>query len=358
MTEQPESGEGAVPEVGGAGLLYRGAAVLFLMGLVLLYFQAIARVLLLGFVAAILAVALNKLVEWVPLRRSIAAPLGAIVLVAGFAAAMYFLGSAVARQLHLFLQQIPELWETAQRWEASLRAETGLDLTVVGERAVEVVRELPGVLRQAIGLLEVVALVLLVVVGAFFVASEPNDRLLTSLMRAVPRPYRPAWYRLFHLLGERLGAWLWGSLVSMLMIGTLSTAAFYLVGAPYPLLLGVTIGLLEAIPLVGPWIGGAIAVIVTLLHDPGLALWIALVVLVIQQVEGNLIHPLVMRGAVAVHPFVTLLALILFSSMFGVLGAVLSLPLVLALQTAIQVFWIEERLGTQDDVIEPVVRDD
>jgi predicted PurR-regulated permease PerM len=64
-----------------------------------------------------------------------------------------------------------------------------------------------------------------------------------------------------------------------------------------------------------------------------------------------------MRETAAVHPFISLLALILFSAMFGLLGAILAIPLVLAVQTAIHVFWIEERLGAQDDEIEPVVRD-
>jgi predicted PurR-regulated permease PerM len=78
---------------------------------------------------------------------------------------------------------------------------------------------------------------------------------------------------------------------------------------------------------------------------------------VIQEVEGNVVHPMVMRGAVAVHPFVTLLALILFGSVFGLLGAILALPLVLAIQTVIQVLWVEDTLDAGDDQIEPVVPD-
>lgn len=338
-------------------LLYRGIGLLFLLGLTLLHFHAITRVLLLGFVSAIVAVALNKVVERLPVPRSVGAPLTALVFLGGLAAAIYFIGTEVARQLRLFLEQLPGLWEQVLEWQGRLREETGLDISLVGERAVEVVRELPTVLRQAIGLLEIVALVLLVVIGAFYVVAEPNRRLLTPLMRAIPPVHRPAFYRAFHLLGERLGQWLWGSLISMAIIGTLSTAALYLLGAPYPLLLGVMIGLLEVIPMVGPWIGGIAAVIITLVHDPGLAMWVALVVLGIQELEGNVIHPVVMRGAVSVHPFVTLMALILFSAMFGILGAILSLPLVLALQTIARVFWVEERLHAEGDEVEPVVKD-
>jgi predicted PurR-regulated permease PerM len=63
-----------------------------------------------------------------------------------------------------------------------------------------------------------------------------------------------------------------------------------------------------------------------------------------------------MSSAAKVHPFVTLLALLLFSSMFGILGAILSIPLVLAIGTIIEVLWVEETLGAEDDEIEPIVK--
>lgn len=374
MTEQPEgkedpgagirsSDDGAASSTGtvavvDVGLVYRAVWLVFLLALVLIHFDAIARVLLLAFLSAIIAVAIDKVVKRIPLKRSIAAPIVALLFLVGFGTVIYFLGSEVARQLSLLIQQLPELWENVNRWEATLRDETGFEMTVISERAMELVRDLPNVLRQALGLLEIVALVLLVMIGAFFAAAEPNQRLLSPAMRAIPREQRRAWYHFLHLLGERLGGWIWGSLISMVIIGTITTAALYFMRAPYSLLLGVTVGVLEIVPMVGPWIGGIIAVVVTLLHDPGLALWVALVLLAIQQIEGNVVYPMIMRGAVAVHPFVSLLALILFSAMFGLLGAILALPLVLALQTATHVFWIEAQLGTQDDDIEPVVSDD
>jgi predicted PurR-regulated permease PerM len=62
-----------------------------------------------------------------------------------------------------------------------------------------------------------------------------------------------------------------------------------------------------------------------------------------------------MSESAKLHPFVTLLALLLFASMFGLLGAILSLPLVLAIGTLVEIFWVEETLGAGDDHIEPVV---
>jgi predicted PurR-regulated permease PerM len=337
--------------------LYRAAGLLFLLALVLLHFDPIARVLLLAFLASIVAVALSKLVGLIPLKRGLATAVTAVTVLGGLGVSVYFLGRAVSREMRAFVDQAPELWETLQGWEAWVHDETGLDVELLGPRTMQLVEQLPRLLMQAIGLLELVALALLLLFGAMFVVAKPNEGLLTSFLRIIPRESRVAWRRMFRLLGDRLGGWLIGTLISVVIIGAVSVIAFMLLGVPYPLLLGVLIGVLEIIPLVGPWIGGLIAVLVTLFHDPGLALWVALVVVAIQELEGNVIHPMVMRGAVAVHPFVTLLALLLFGSVFGLLGAVLALPLVLAVQTMVQVLWVENTIGTADDEIEPVVED-
>jgi predicted PurR-regulated permease PerM len=337
--------------------LYKTVGLTFLLAFLLFQFEAIARVLLLAFVAAILAVGLNALVQRVPLKRGLATALAALVVMGSLGVALYFIGAAVVRELRAFVGQVPEIWETLLEWQDRLQAETGLDVSLLGPRALEAAQRLPGLLLQAVGLLEVVALLVLVLFGAFFITARPNEGLLTPFLRAVPPARRDAWRRMFRVLGTRLAGWLLGTAASMAIIGALSTIVLMLLGAPYPILLGVLIGVLEIVPLVGPWIGGAVAVLVTLIHDPGLALWVALAVILIQEAEGNLIHPFVMRGTVSVHPFVTLLAVILFGSMFGLLGAVLALPIVLALQTAVQVLWVEETLDAGDDEIEPVVND-
>jgi predicted PurR-regulated permease PerM len=195
----------------------------------------------------------------------------------------------------------------------------------------------------------------LVLVGAFFLVHKPNEQLLTPLMRAVPQQRRPAFRRMFKLMGERLSAWLYGTFISMLAVGVLGVIAFYLIGTPYPLLLGVLMGVTDIIPIIGPWIGGAVAVVVTLFADPSKALWVALAVLVIQEIESNVVRPVVMSGSAKLHPFVTLLALLFFGSIFGLLGAILALPLALAVGTIIQVLWVEQTLDAGDDEIEPVV---
>jgi predicted PurR-regulated permease PerM len=339
--------------------LYRAAALVFLFALLFRFFDAITRVLLIAFVGVIVAMALNALVTRLPLRRGLATVLVALALLALIGIALWQGVALLLPQIRGLAADLPAMRERLEAWEARLHEQTGLDVQLMGQPLETLLADPVGMLMtllaRAFGVLELLGIAVLVLFGAFFVVARPNEQLLDPLMRAVPRERRPAVRRAMGRLAERLVGWLRGTLLSMLIIGTISALAFWLVGAPYPWLLGVWVGLVEIIPIVGPWIGGATAVLVTLFYDPTTALWVAVAVLAIQQLEGNLIRPFVMAGAAELHPFVTLLALLLFSAMFGFLGALLALPLALVLGTLVEVFWVEETLHAAEDAIDPVV---
>jgi predicted PurR-regulated permease PerM len=340
---------------------YRAVALLFLLGLLLLLFDSIARTVLIGFVAVILAIAFNAVVVRIPLRRGFATAVVAVGTLASLAAAAWFGISVLAAQVRELVADMPSLLASMEEWQDWLQERTGLDLEIIGPHLQSAVQRIIGgvdgatLIAGTFGVLELFALTILVLIGAFFAVGEPNEGLLDPVLRAVPADRRDAFRRMFALLGERLSAWLWGTFIASLAVAVLSIVVFYLLGTPYPLLLGTLIGITNVVPLVGPWIGGAIAILVTLLHDPGLALWVALAVLGIQEVESNLIRPFVMKGVARLHPFPTLLALILFTSMFGVLGAVLSLPLLITIATMVEVLWVEETLGEGGTELAPVV---
>jgi predicted PurR-regulated permease PerM len=333
--------------------LYRAVWLIFLVALLYAHFEPISRVLLIAFVAAILAVAFHALAKRIPLSRTPSLLIVLLATLGAIGATLYFGINALIGQFRQLIEDFPAIVSGAEAW---LDDKLGIDIELMGPRSREILNSVVGssdtaaVLSGAFGLLELLAMVLLVLVGAFYLVFKPNNQLLTPLMRTVPRDRRPAFRRMFKLMGE-----LWGTLILCAFVGAASVTAFYLLGTPYPLLLGVLIGVTNIIPIVGPWIGGVVAVAVTLFSDPMTALWVILAILAIQQVEGDIVRPFVMSGSARIHPFVTLLALLLFSSIFGILGAVLSLPLALAIGTVIQVLWVEQTLQAGDDEIEPVV---
>jgi predicted PurR-regulated permease PerM len=341
--------------------LYKAIGLAFVLALLFRYFDAVSRVLLIAFVGVILGIAFNALAIRIPLRRGYSVALIAVGTLAAIAAGVWFGVTLLFEQIRAFAEDMPSLVAGLEEWEDWLEERTGLDLELIGPHLQSGIDRFFGgvdgaaVVAGAFGVLELLAITILVLVGAFFTVAEPNEGLLSPVMRSVPLRRRPAFQRMFTRMGTRLAQWLWGTAIAMFIVGALAIGAFWFLGTPYPVLLGVIIGITNVVPLVGPWIGGIAAVVVTLVVDPGLTVWVIVAILAIQEVESNLVRPFVMKGAANVHPFATLLALLLFSSMFGLLGAVLSLPLLLVIGTAVEVLWVEESLGAAGDRIEPVV---
>ena len=341
--------------------LYAAVALAFGLALIFRFFDAVSRVVLIAFMGAIVAMAINSIVSRIPIRRGIATALVALGGVVVFGVVIWQGISLLLPQLRSLAMDLPRIQSTIEGWQQDLRDATGLEVDLLGAPLEGLLQD-PfdagmGILSHTFGALEVIGILVLVLAGAVYVAAQPNEQLLNPLLRAIPQRRQPAFRRMVDRLGERLGGWLRGTLLSMLIIGTLSGLAFWVLGAPYPVLLGVIAGSLEFIPIVGPWVAGIIAVLVTLFHDPMTAVYVAVAAIVIQQIEGNLVYPFVMSGSAELHPFVTLLALLLFGALFGFLGALLALPLTLAIGTIVEVLWVEETLGNNGDPVEPLVKE-
>ncbi len=339
--------------------LYRAVALAFLLALVFRYWDDLTRVFLLGYAAAILAVILNALRRRLTVRRKwLAAGVG-LVVVGSVTGALAWGTPLIVEQARGVIQTGPALEEQITRWEEQIHARTGMRINIPDPSTLFQGGAGGGadVMGRAATVLEILFVPLILFFGGLFALANPNDRLLTPLLRAVPHDLRLAWYRIFQLLGERLIGWAKGTGMAMLGVGLLSTAAFVAIGVPNAVALGLLNGLVEFIPLFGPWLGGLTAVLMAFLDDPQKALFAGIAALAIQQIEANLITPWAMSRQAEVHPFVTLFGLVLFGSLFGFLGILLAIPLVMLVWTTVQVLWVERAIDTDRDRIAPVVKE-
>ena len=150
-------------------------------------------------------------------------------------------------------------------------------------------------------------------------------------------PERAEWFdRLFDRVGNAVGNYVAGALGQALVAGLLAYVVLLILGVPYAGSLAVVIFLLDLVPLVGATLGAMLVGIITLFNDfPTATIVWAIWSIVYQQVENNIIQPRIQARAVQVHPFVVLMSVLFGSTLFGVLGALLAIPVAAAIQISI-----------------------
>lgn len=176
-------------------------------------------------------------------------------------------------------------------------------------------------------------------------------------LAADPRQYRAGMIKLFppeqhdrvgdalDVTASALRLWFLGQLVSMLLVGVLSGLAFWAIGLPSPFGLALVAATTNFVPMIGPLIGAMPALLFAVTQDLGTALWTMVAVLAIQQLEGNLITPMVQRRAVDIPPALMLLGIAAFGVLGGIAGVIFAVPLTVAIMVLVQKLWIRETLG-------------
>lgn len=134
---------------------------------------------------------------------------------------------------------------------------------------------------------------------------------------------------------KRMGAWVLGQLLLMLFIGVLVYGGLSFLRVEYALPLAILAGLLEIVPTIGPIVSAVPATLVAFASSPLLAVSVAALYLIVQQVENNLLVPLVMKRSVGIPPILTILALMIGGRFGGIAGAILAVPVLLAIQEII-----------------------
>lgn len=183
------------------------------------------------------------------------------------------------------------------------------------------------------------AIILLVL--AFYWTLE-GPRIIQSFLLVIPQTQRESISDLIAAMESKVGFYIVGQGILCLVIGILALIAYLLIGLPNALVLALVAGVLEAVPMVGPLLGAIPAALVALSIAPGKLIWVILATVVIQQLENTLLVPRIMKKAVGVNPFVTLLALFAFSSLFGLAGALMAIPIAAMIQLALNHFVFQQ----------------
>ncbi len=189
------------------------------------------------------------------------------------------------------------------------------------------------------GLLEAILVFLIAPVVAFYVLID-LPRVRDQTVQLVPKAHRPEVLYVSQQMGAAIGGFLRGQIIVALIVGIMTSVGFYLIDLKFWLIIGMIAGFLNIIPFVGPWVGGALGVLVGLVTgDLQTAASAAVVALVVQQIDNNFISPTVLRATVRLHPAVVLLVLIFGGGIGGLWGVLLAVPVTAALKILVGHLW-------------------
>jgi predicted PurR-regulated permease PerM len=179
--------------------------------------------------------------------------------------------------------------------------------------------------------------VIVTLVLAFYWTLD-GPRIIQSFLMLIPQDQRESISELILAMETKVGSYIAGQGILCLVIGIMALIAYLLMGLPNALVLALLAGVLEAVPMIGPLLGAVPAALVALSIAPAKLIWVIVATIVIQQLENSLFVPRIMRKAVGVNPFVTLLAIFSFSTLFGIAGALMAIPMAAIIQLLLDRF--------------------
>ncbi|MBA2460570.1 MAG: AI-2E family transporter [Actinobacteria bacterium] len=294
------------------------------------------------FLAFIIAAAMRPGVEALR-RRGIPRGIGIGLTYVGFLALLVgFLWIVVPRARDQVTSAIEDLPQSRSELAAEASQSTGLRRNVL-EGIQERLEELPSATELVDPALELGFLGFEILVGIFFVLASAaywifeRDRAIDVVCSLIPRPRRKKVRDTWDLIDLKLGAYVRGQGLLILIVGTVLSLAFWAIGLPYWLLIGVFAGIVELVPVIGPLTAGAVAVGVGFTVSWELALAAGLIVLVARLLEDYIVIPRVLGEAVGLSPLLVLFSITSVAILFGGFAVLLAIPIAAVVATLLDV---------------------
>ena len=336
-------------------------AVAATITLLVLFVGYAVNILLLVFVGFLLGIVFRSMRDIVsnyigiPTAPSLA--IVVILLLGLFVGSGYLLAPRVYQQAEMMYDNAPEQWDNIKRqiWQYDWGKEIAREnpnpkdfLENEKDTAGEDNDMTQGVLDLFSVTAGAVASVVLVIVIAIYIAAEPQVY-TSGFLRLFPIDKRLLVTNIMDETALTIQWWLVGQLVSMLILGTITTLGLWLLGMPYALVLGIFTALMTFIPNLGPILAGVPTLLVALTVSPAMVVYVGIFYVIIQSIEGYFITPMIHREAINVPPVLIITFQFLLYYLIGLIGVFVAMPLVACLMILIQRVYVEEILGDSMD---------
>ena len=355
-------------------------------------------IVLLTFLGVLFGVALTAGVDWLQ-RRRVPRGVGAVLIVLSFLGVLAGLGAltapSITGQLRELKTQLPAAVGKIQRWVKERQAGVTEVLEQVSPEAVagqangepaaagkDVQRgqpeqakpgqgqsdkpggeekqpslgqgigdQLGGVARHLFGFasstVAVLGGLLLILFVAIFVAIDA-ETYQDGLMHLFPHKARRRAREVMSATASMLRRWLFTQFISMVLVGVLTAVVLLIMGIEAAVALGIIAGILEFVPIAGPIMASIPAIAMGFLDGPEKAIYVALAYLAIQQIESNVLYPLLMKKGLELPPVLTIFTQGVLATVFGFIGLLVAVPMLAAAMVPIKMLYVRDVVG--DDV--------
>ncbi|MDT0577035.1 AI-2E family transporter [Croceicoccus sp. F390] len=323
-----------------AARLTLGAAAPILLLLAIWQLRSVLLLLLAAILVAVIIDGLARLQGRVlPVSHGVRLTIAALVLVGTGGAIAYMFGHELERQITQLLALLPGGIADLKDRLGEARVNAIADrLSPSGASIVALMQVIFSLVASALSGL------FLAVIGGVFLATRPNTY-RQGIIMLVPARHEERTAQLLNALVGGLRAWLRGQLVSMAFVGTTIYAGLVLIGAPSPLALALIAAILGFVPVIGPLLAAIPAVLIGLALPLNDLVMIVLLYFVVQNFDGNVLNPLVMRHVVKIPPALTMFALFAVGVLFGPIGVLLGGPITVVVFILVRQLWVRDALG-------------
>lgn len=311
----------------------------------------VQEVVLILLLAILLATAIGPLVDRLRQGRlthgmGVLVVYGAIMLAIGLP--LYILIPSVVAQATTLGQRLPAYLQSLQQYATRLQPlalrEAVLSALASATQSMSAPAAPQGqqIVQYGATAAHTIFLFVTIFVLAFYWLVE-RESIKVGLMRALPPGPARSLDSIWTEVEVRLGGWVRGQIILMICIGVMSGVAYGIVGLPSAVLLGVVAGVVEIVPMVGPFLAFAPAVVIAFTIDPTKGVITLCCAAVIQQFESNILVPRVMGHSVGISPLTVLLGILVGGALYGLPGTFMAVPIAASLQVILShLVWSDE----------------
>jgi predicted PurR-regulated permease PerM len=310
-------------------------AVLFLLFLGFLYL--VRDIILMLFVALLLMTILEPLVNKlnsIRIPRALSVLVAYILVIGVLGGVIAAIAPIVIDQTTSFINALPKyLTNIGVTQEYSDKILTGFFSTV---------GDIPGeVVKVTVSIFSNVLNIVTVLIFAFYMLLSRN-KLEDQLGIFFGDDKKKELGRFINNLEARLGSWARGQMILMFAVGAATYVGLLILGIPFALPLAILAGLFEIIPIIGPLFSAVPAVIIGFGISPVIGFAVIALAFLVQQLENYLLIPKIMEKSVGVSPIVTLISIAIGARLAGIVGVIISVPMVITLQVVVKQFLIKD----------------